>query len=508
MAVGKPYAWKTDNSTTKYNFYKMRKTLLLALLCMALWGSLQAQDKGAANAVSAKVLFVDYGNPNSADTLDFTNGIEVGYLRNINRWLNFGIPLKVGLANVVDDANNNRIFASADAILQFQFTRTEDSRIIPYIMGGGGMAWEDQLGVNVQIPLGAGLNIRAGGRSFVNLQGEYRLSQEENRNNLQIGLGLVHFLGKVDSDGDGIADVLDLCPDEVGTAGTGGCPDQDLDGIADREDKCPARPGKKRFDGCPDSDDDKVPDPDDECPDTPGLAKFNGCPDTDKDDIPDKDDKCPNEKGDASAGGCPDSDGDGIINREDLCPDEAGLPEFNGCPFADRDGDKVPDDEDLCPDTPGKNQGCPDTDGDGLHDGVDGCPDQAGSEANKGCPELKAEEKEVLNFAMRAVQFETGKATLKEESYAILDQIVDIMDRYPGYKLRISGHTDNVGDEDSNLLLSQERAKSCYQYLTSKGISPSRMSHEGYGESRPVASNDIPSGRRMNRRVEFDLYIE
>ena len=109
---------------------------------------------------------------------------------------------------------------------------------------------------------------------------------------------------------------------------------------------------------------------------------------------------------------------------------------------------------------------------------------------------------------MRAVQFETGKATLKEESSSVLDQIVEIMNRYPGYNLRISGHTDNVGEEESNLVLSQERAKSCYQYLVSKGISPKRMSHEGFGESKPVASNDHSSGRRMNRRVEFDLYIK
>lgn len=486
----------------------MRKTILLALLCMALWGSVQAQDKSAANAVSAKILMVDYGTPNSVDSLNFTNGIEVGYLRNINRWLNFGLPMKVGLANVADDVNNNRIFASVDGILQFQFARTEDTRIIPYIMGGGGLVWEDQLGANFQVPVGAGFNIRVGGRSFFNIQGEYRLSQEEMRSNIQAGLGLVHYLGKVDTDGDGIADVLDLCPNEVGTAGTGGCPDQDLDGIADREDKCPAQPGRKRFDGCPDSDDDKVADPDDECPEIPGIAKFNGCPDTDKDDIPDKDDECPNEKGDASGKGCPDRDGDSIVDKEDACPDLAGLAQYKGCPFADRDGDNVPDEEDLCPDTPGKMQGCPDTDKDGLHDGVDSCPDQAGPEANKGCPELKAEEKEVLNFAMRAVQFETGKATLKEESFTILDQIVDIMNRYPGYSLRISGHTDNVGDDNFNQVLSEERAKACYRYLTSKGIAPARMSYEGFGESRPVASNDLPSGRRMNRRVEFDLFIK
>ena len=168
----------------------------------------------------------------------------------------------------------------------------------------------------------------------------------------------------------------------------------------------------------------------------------------------------------------------------------------------------MPDDKDLCPDVAGTMDGCPDTDGDGLHDGVDSCPKQAGPVENKGCPELKAEEKEVLNFAMRAVQFETGKAALKEESNSVLDQIVEIMNRYPGYKLRISGHTDDVGEEGSNQVLSEERAKACYQYLSAKGISPKRIKYEGFGESRPVANNKLPAGRRMNRRVEFDLYID
>ena len=124
----------------------MRKTILLALCLTALWGSVQAQNKKAANAIFAKILFVDYGNPNSIDNLDITNGIEIGYIRNINRWLNFGIPLKIGLANVADDSNNNRIFAGADGVLQLQFARTEDTRIIPYVMGGGGLVWEKDLG--------------------------------------------------------------------------------------------------------------------------------------------------------------------------------------------------------------------------------------------------------------------------------------------------------------------------------------------------------------------------
>jgi outer membrane protein OmpA-like peptidoglycan-associated protein len=127
---------------------------------------------------------------------------------------------------------------------------------------------------------------------------------------------------------------------------------------------------------------------------------------------------------------------------------------------------------------------------------------------NKGCPELKQEEQELLSFAMRAVQFETGKARLKEESKEVLDQIVKIMQRYPGYALAISGHTDSEGDAENNKILSEDRARSCYAYLVSEGISPKRISFQGYGEEQPIATNDTRSGRRLNRRVEFNLYIK
>jgi OmpA-OmpF porin, OOP family len=109
---------------------------------------------------------------------------------------------------------------------------------------------------------------------------------------------------------------------------------------------------------------------------------------------------------------------------------------------------------------------------------------------------------------MKNVQFETGKATLKQESNKILDQLVSIMAQYPAYSLAIAGHTDNVGSADANQVLSEQRAKSCYQYLVSKGVNPVRLSFSGYGESQPIAENGTAEGRRLNRRVEFHMRIE
>ncbi len=489
------------------------------------------------NFVGAKLLFLDYGNPNDIDSLDITNGLEFIYYRNLNPYINIGFPLKAGLANVVDDIDN-RITLSADLVVHLQYYKPT-ARLVPYLMGGAGAVWESVLGANLQFPFGAGLNVRIGQHSFVNLQGEYRLSEAVNRDNIQVGLGFVYRLGlkKNDRDGDGISDLTDECPNLAGPYELGGCPDTDGDGIRDIEDACVNSPGLAVYNGCPDTDGDGVIDSADKCPEERGLPYVDGCPDADGDGVADADDRCVDEAGPADLQGCPDSDGDGIINRLDECPDEAGTVENDGCPgrASDRDGDGTSDDMDQCPDAPGpantmgcpdtdgdgfadKNDrcpekagpytGCPDTDGDGVIDADDVCPEEPGGVTTKGCPELKEEEKEVLNFAMQAVQFETGSATLKSSSFDILDQIASIMKRYSAYKLRISGHTDNVGDEENNQVLSENRAKACFQYLMSAGIAMERMSYQGFGENKPIATNNNASGRRLNRRVEFDLYVE
>jgi len=115
-----------------------------------------------------------------------------------------------------------------------------------------------------------------------------------------------------------------------------------------------------------DTDGDGITDDQDKCPNQAGLAKYNGCPvpDSDGDGVNDEMDKCPNQAGLAKYNGCPipDTDNDGINDEEDKCPNQAGLAKYNGCPAPDRDNDGVNDDEDKCPDVAGTtaNQGCPD----------------------------------------------------------------------------------------------------------------------------------------------------
>jgi outer membrane protein OmpA-like peptidoglycan-associated protein len=108
----------------------------------------------------------------------------------------------------------------------------------------------------------------------------------------------------------------------------------------------------------------------------------------------------------------------------------------------------------------------------------------------------------------RSIQFETGKAVIKKVSYPILNEVAKILKEYSYYNVSIEGHTDDVGKEDFNLKLSQDRARSAMDYLISQGIDQSRMTATGFGESKPVATNKTAAGRSQNRRVEFNLVIK
>ncbi len=327
-----------------------------------------------------------------------------------------------------------------------------------------------------------------------------------------------------DADSDGIPNDLDRCPTVAGPASNGGCPetDTDGDGTPDNVDECPNSLGPKNTLGCPDQDEDGIRDIDDRCPSVPGSVTNNGCPDedvdSDGDGVPDNIDKCPNRAGLSIYAGCPDTDGDGIDDSRDACPNEAGIASNRGCPQAeeparealrdiDTDGDGVFDAQDRCPGRPGLAiyDGCPDTDGDGLDDSRDRCPNSAGPVDTQGCPQVSASDRRLLQIAMRSVQYETASSSIKSESFNILRQIAQIMERYPDFDLTIEGHTDNQGGADDNLRLSKERAKACFTFLLNSGVEAGRMTHTGFGEARPIASNESISGRTLNRRVEFAL---
>ncbi len=254
--------------------------------------------------------------------------------------------------------------------------------------------------------------------------------------------------------------------------------DTDGDGIYDKDDACPETKGLKQFKGCPDSDADGIVDGSDACPDAAGLPEFQGCPDMDADGIADKDDACPDVAGLKTLGGCPDADGDGVADKSDKCPQVKGPKENGGCPW-------------------------PDTDGDSVLDKDDKCVDVKGTAANNGCPEVTEVAIKKLNEYAKTILFESGKASFQKQTFAVLQSITSILKEYPTAKFSIEGHTDDTGSVAFNQTLSENRASAVKNYLVENGIAADRLTSAGYGKSRPIDKSK--GGKANNRRVEVKL---
>ncbi|MCP3169439.1 OmpA family protein [Myxococcus qinghaiensis] len=342
---------------------------------------------------------------------------------------------------------------------------------------------------------------------------------------------------ETDSDGDGVLDKDDPCPDQAedkdGFQDEDGCPDadNDNDGVLDANDKCPELAGVAENQGCPaeapkDRDGDGIVDPLDKCVDQPedkdGFQDEDGCPelDNDNDGIVDAQDKCPNEAGSMTNMGCPDKDGDGVNDGQDKCPDEPedkdGFQDEDGCPDLDNDADGLADAQDKCPNEAGppENSGCADkdTDNDGVVDRLDACVDAPGTKEERGCPKqyknvvIKKDRIEIK----KQILFGSGSAKIiGKQSTAILEDVASALRDAPWIqKVRIEGHTDSLGKDESNLKLSQKRADAVMAQLLRKGIDPGRLEAVGFGETRPIAPNTTKAGRAQNRRTEFNIITQ
>lgn len=390
-------------------------------------------------------------------------------------------------------------FSSADVSLRIK-PLGSGYIISPYVFGGVGVIlFDNQLNfhkekIDSALPTaGGGLNIRLTPALTLNLQESFMFTNNDARDGIVAGgskedyllhsAGLSYNFGhSKDSDNDGVPDSRDKCPDTPANVAVDktGCPlDRDKDGVADYLDTCPDVAGTAALNGCPDRDNDGVADADDRCPDAKGTAALKGCPDTDGDGVADIDDKCPNSKAGSKvdATGCPlDNDKDGVLNDEDRCPDVAG---------------------------PASLKGCPDGDGDGVADIDDRCPNVKGTMENKGCPEIAKQDVVRINYIGSKIFFENNSDKLKVASLSLLDELVKIMTKYDGANLTIEGHTDSNGSDAFNQTLSQKRTDSVRTYLISKGVSESRLTAIGYGETKPIADNKTSLGRAKNRRVEL-----
>ena len=217
-----------------------------------------------------------------------------------------------------------------------------------------------------------------------------------------------------------------------------------------------------------------------------------------------------------------DRDQDGILDADDACPDVPGVktddPKTNGCP-PDRDHDGIPDGVDACPDVPGvasedpKKNGCPvdpDRDKDSIPNDSDACPDEPGKPnadpKKNGCPTAFVRDGKIL--ILEQVKFKTASAEISKgpDSEAVLEAVAGVLSKHSEITaVEVEGHTDNRGNPASNKKLSAARAAAVVRWLTAHGIEATRLSSVGYGQERPIDTNDTDEGRRNNRRVEFKI---
>lgn len=321
-----------------------------------------------------------------------------------------------------------------------------------------------------------------------------------------------------DSDGDGIGDRDDRCPDSapplavdasgcaadrerdagavaadrrpdaaadpaVAAGGDASDDDSDADGVVDADDRCPGAPTGRAVDdtGCaPDTDGDAVVDVDDACPDTPlgNAVDATGCElDSDADGVVDVLDECPDTPTGRTVDGfgCErDADGDGVVDASDACPatPAATVVDAVGCALDD-DNDGVANAADLCPGTPSR-----------------------GTADTTGCAKGRA-------IRLDGVDFVSDSAALTADSLAVLDRVAAALRQHRDLALEVAGHTDTQGDAAHNRGLSQRRADAVQQYLLDRGVRIKALIARGHGADDPVADNDSADGRAMNRRVEL-----
>lgn len=370
-----------------------------------------------------------------------------------------------------------------------------------------------QNATNLEVLLGLNYNIAryvniglAGGIGALRQSGT-----PDGRALFRIAFAPMSNLPQRDRDGDGVPDKQDACPDEhqgeTPEIGQPGCPqrDSDEDGVFDGDDFCPSIPAGRNVD-----------------------PKRRGCPagDKDGDGIFDNEDQCPEQKPgdhpDPARRGCPagDKDSDGVFDHEDQCPEQhagdRGDPKRPGCPSLDKDGDGVVDAEDECVDVPaGPNpnpnrKGCPtlDRDQDFIPDATDACPDRAGmpdaDPRKNGCPGKFVEVRIGRIVIKQQIFFALGKDTIQPQSFPLLKAVADTLILLPQIKkVRVEGHTDDIGPPDYNLDLSRRRAKSVMRWIVEHHVEAERLTAEGYGDTRPIADNKNLKAKTKNRRVDF-----
>ena len=439
----------------------MKKFLVSMMVCTSLLSDCFAQNEDYIRPASIGVgfFFNDYITPGrirsgSVSTVfrekqwasfkEMSPGLAISYFKGLRNHIDFSGTLAGSFAKVpLPDQNKQeeKFLLEGDASVNLKML-TDRYVFTPYLIAGVGASLYDGK-AGAFIPLGGGIKVNFFDEAALFITSQYRVPVINESNNYHFfnSIGFAGIIGKKKE--QPIKEVA--IPQQT--------KDTDGDGITDDQDKCPQVAGIAKYEGCPvpDSDKDGINDEEDKCPQVAGLARYNGCP-------------------------IPDTDLDGINDEEDKCKDQHGVARYNGCPVPDKDNDGVNDEEDKCPEVPGTAQ-------------------------NSGCPPVKEEIVKKIEYAARNIYFNTGSAKLISKSYTPLNEVVKILKDDMNLKLAIEGHTDNVGADEYNQTLSDNRAGSVKSYLVSKGIDETRIISQGYGETQPLADNNTAAGRSKNRRV-------
>ena len=377
---------------------------------------------------------------------------------------NFSIGINYS-ENDINVSNEDLYYYSLDGILKYNFP--SESKFLgvdtnPYLYAGYGLSNFGESDISLASKntsygpsFGAGIDFQISKNIALNTGISYKSLNEKNAySNLQHVVGIKFNFGKGDSDGDGVPDKKDQCPDLPGLSELSGCPDSDGDGISDLTDQCPNRPG---------------------------LNSMNGCPDSDGDGFSDLTDPCPNSAG-IDGEPCPDSDGDGLNDNLDNCPDVAGPESNGGCKLADIDNDGVPNIN-------------------------DNCPNEAGDKDFGGCPKIPTSLSNFLNNYSEFF-FDFDSYELNQNQISNIYDLSKILDQYDYIKVNIDGHASSEGKPDYNLQLSQNRSNTIKNTLIENGIQDSRLNTRAFGEHNPGYPEIPLSERKKNRRVILSINMD
>jgi len=442
---------------------KQKLTLILSFLVVVACASAQMMNSKYSSAIKGSLIgihfnaldiktpetFKNSGGPRTFTKIqDMDFGFSLSYWKGLTKTIDFST--RAGLIfhdyqaedrNSISNDKQN-VGIELEPTLNFR-PYGDNSFIAPFLTAGvGGGYYSRKFGAYLPTGLGVQLNFRSVSYVFIQAQYRFSLTNDILKDNLFYSLGVAQNFSKPKPV------VMAPPPPPIVL-------DRDGDGVLDADDKCPDVAGLVSLQGCPDRDGDGIPDAEDKCPDVAGVAKYQGCP-------------------------IPDTDGDGINDELDKCPTVKGLARYQGCPI-------------------------PDTDGDGVNDEEDKCPTRVGPASNQGCPVIAKEVIEKINFAAKNVFFSTGSFKLLPKSFKSLDEVVKLMKDDETLMIDIDGHTDAQGSDESNQVLSDNRAGAVKNYLVSKGVVETRLKSAGYGKTKPVADNKTAAGRAKNRRTEMTV---